>query len=104
MLRGFPRQCRVALLGDCFVGASGQRWANVCLPGQRLRCCSGFLGLVVELGLRRSASLLSRLRGDTSLFDRTAGGIWHAIFSCDDNVASDVEGRSGCLDASCPMR
>ena len=64
----------------------------------------GFLGLVVELGLRRSASLLSRLRGDTSLFDRTAGGIWHAIFSCDDNVVSDVEGRSGCLDASCPMR
>ena len=63
MLRGFPRQRCVALLGD-FFGGGGQWRANVCLPGQRLRCCSGFLGLVVELGLRRLASLLSCLCGD----------------------------------------
>ena len=64
----------------------------------------GFLGLVVELGLRRLTGLLSRLRGGCIAFVRTVGGIWHANFSCGDNVASGAEGRSGCLDASCPMR
>lgn len=94
----------MALPGD-FFGAGVASGGRMCAcPGSACGAARGFLGLVVELGLRRSASLLSRLRGDTSLFDRTAGGIWHAIFSCDDNVASDVEGRSGCLDASCPMR
>ena len=39
----------------------------MCLPERHLWCCRGFSGLVVELGLRRSACLLSRLRG---------GGVW----------------------------
>ena len=34
----------------------------------------GFLGLVVELGLRRSASLLSRLRGDTRFLTARRAG------------------------------
>lgn len=60
----FPRQRCVALLGDFFGQGGGQRWANACLPEWHLWCYRGFLGLVVELGLRRLASLLSCLCGD----------------------------------------
>ena len=60
----FPPAAPCGAVGGFFWGIGGQRLAGACLLGQRLRCCPSFLGLVVELGLRRSASLLSRLRGD----------------------------------------
>lgn len=100
----FPPAALRGAAGGIFLGrGGGQRWANVCLPEQHLWCCRGFLRLVVELGLRRLASLLTCLHAGHS-FCPHGGRIWHASFSCDDNVVSDVEGRSGCLDASCPMR
>lgn len=100
----FPPAVLCGAVGG-FFWAGGRPAAGECVLARiALAALPGLLGvIVVGFGLRRSAGLLTCLHAGHS-FCPHGGGIWHANFSCDDNVASDVEGHSGCLNASCPMR